>query len=100
MQVMSAELLCCAVGDQSLLLSVMSALLYNATNLLTIRMNSATNYDPGGTTLGYPYLANFSFTASVSNYSSVPSLQTVSPPRHMHMLMRLQHAVPMCALFG
>ena len=100
MQVMSAELLCCAVGDQSLLLSVMSALLYNATNLLTIRMNSATNYDPGGTSLGYPYLANFSFTASVSNYLSVPSLQTVSPLSYTYVLTRLQITMPIYALFS
>ena len=77
MQVVSGELVCCTTEDQSLVLSVMSSLLYNATNLVTLRLTSVTSYDPTSD-LGYPYVANFTFTASSSNYSSVPTLETVS----------------------
>lgn len=78
MQVYSSDLLCCAVEEQSLVLSLMDLLLSNDTYLITLRINNATSYGNYTAALDiYPYAANFSFTASTSTYWPVPSLETV-----------------------
>lgn len=59
------------------MLSVMADLLANATNLITLRINSVTS-DDAKTFESYLNSANFSFTASSSTYSPVPSLSVVS----------------------
>jgi len=94
LQVLSSELVCCGVEDQSLILSVMSILLSNATNLITVRVNNATSYDIGDGLLdGYPYAANFSLTASSSTYSPVLSLQDVRdlPQGDLYCIVSLLH---------
>ena len=76
LQVFSSVKLCCSVLDQSLVLSVLADLLAMATNMITLRLNSVISYD---TNLfeEYSNSANFSFTASSSTYSPVPSLAVV-----------------------
>ena len=59
------------------MLSVLDDVLANATNLITLRINNVTSLDLG-VVANYANSANFSFTASVSNYAPVPSLSTVS----------------------
>ena len=79
LQIMSSDLLCCAVEDQSLVLFVMDILLSNVTNLVTLRIVNTTSYDNGSSLLDeYPYAANFTLTASTSTYAPVPSLQVVN----------------------
>lgn len=76
LQIMSSDLLCCAVEDQSLVLFVMDILVSNVTNLITLRIVNTTSYDNGSSLLDeYPYAANFTLTASTSTYAPVPSLQ-------------------------
>ena len=76
LQVFSSVQLCCSILEQSLVLSVMADLLANATNLITLRINSVISY---GSIMSerHPNSANFSFTASSSTYSPVPSLSMV-----------------------
>lgn len=90
MQVFSSVKLCCTVLDQSLVLSVLADLLAMATNLITLRLNSVVSYD----TIpfeDYSNSANFSFTASSSTYSPVPSLSVVSCLLKFHVLHWSRH---------
>lgn len=84
LQVFSSVKLCCSVLDQSLVLSVLADLLANATNLMTLRINSVISYE-SSVLEGYSNSANFSFTASSSTYSPVPSLSLVGflPTSHV-----------------
>ena len=85
LQVFSSVKLCCSVLDQSLVLSVLADLLANATNLMTLRINSVISYE-SSVLEGYSNSANFSFTASSSTYSPVPSLSLVGFLLTSHVL--------------
>ena len=77
LQVSSSVKLCSTAVEQSLVLSSLSTVLSNATSLITLRINNVTSLDQG-LLADYENSANFSFTASCSLYSPVPSIQTVS----------------------
>lgn len=60
-----------------MLLSAMDQLLANQTNLITLRLINATDFNDGGLS-GYPFSTNFTFVMSLDVYSPVPGLESVS----------------------